>query len=235
MKNGIISMSTVTFLMLTAIAVEAQNNPPYVVPVGTDGKPDDAARVQMSEVGDHYEITKVEIAEGGFLFAGIGSTEGSYYSLTGCAVNPPVYALPNPLSISGGQQTPIKVEPGTYDISFYTRDSSQSGYHQMLIVPSDTPEGPYYPGTLYLLSSTGVLNTISGTNGEYILSENLPTVPFRISYEPQIGTNTYIFGPTSATDSTLAPDTDCLSSMAKEMPPTSPCSCLRMSPQSAMN
>lgn len=206
MKNRFTTFLATVALLSAATGALAQSNPPYIVPIGADHKPYAEGQTQMTATDDYYEIKAVKIENGGFLFAGIGDVASSYYSLNSWAVNPPVYGLPNPISISMGEDSYIQVEPGTYDITFYTRDAAQSGHHQFIIVPSDNPAGPYYPASLFLLSSSGVLNTLTGTDGVYTLEGTMPSAPFRISYEPRPSVNTFIFGPVSAVATELTPE-----------------------------
>ena len=201
MKHSFMGRVSAGFFMLAigAGAAFSQSTSPYIVPVDADGTPMADKIRHMTENGGFYEIKGLEI-ESGFLFAGIGQTEGTYYSLNSWAVNPPVYGLLNPLSISAGNQY-IKMPSGTYDLKFYTRQTVGSGYNHFTIVPSDDTEGPFYPEKLFLLLDDGSNIVVTGTDGVYTLSENIPE-SFKISYEPRDDSN-YIYGALDGSDTEL--------------------------------
>lgn len=199
MKSSFMGCLSAAFVALASGTAYSQSSSPYIVPVDADGNPLADKIVNMTQNGNFYEIDGVEI-ESGFLFAGIGQTEGTYYSLTGWAVNPPVLGLLNPLTISSGDQY-IKMPSGTYDLRFYARETVSSGYNHFTIVPSDNSEGPFYPQKLFLLVDGGTNIEVPGTDGVYTLTENIPE-SFKIAYEPRDDAN-YEYGSVSATDTDL--------------------------------
>ena len=82
MKHSFMVRVSAGFFMLAigAGAAFSQSTSPYIVPVDADGTPMADKIRHMTENGGFYEIKGLEI-ESGFLFAGIGQTESTYYSL----------------------------------------------------------------------------------------------------------------------------------------------------------
>lgn len=174
----------------------------------SNGIPDPDSITVMTQVDDHFVLNNVTIPEDGFIFLAMkaDTTEAvidAYYTLYSKAA-PIVYGNPNPLTISGSDK-PIKVAAGTYDISFYNRDESQSSYHQMIITPAGDP-GPFYPSRLYLMSSTGTPVEIDGSDGIFHYEGDIPSGQFQIAYEPIARQPLYVYGPESAEDTDMQED-----------------------------
>lgn len=203
MTKFIRPLSTAFFLLICGTTIKAQDTAPYIIPVDQAGKPVDTERVQMTAVDSHYELNGVEISTG-FVFAGISATEtsGTYYSLSSWAVKPPVFGLPNPLSISTGSDY-IAVEPGKYDFKFYSRSLVSAGNHQFTIVPTDQQGAVFYPQRLFLISGGKVAATLEGTDGVYEIQPEIPA-SFQISYEPKSNEAIYVYGPEDGNNVTLA-------------------------------
>lgn len=190
-------------LLAGSFVSHAQDNPPYVVLTDASGQLDVANRLQMTPVDNYYELKNVEIPNGALVFDGreAGSEVGTYYSLLSSAA-PLVYGMPNPLVMSQG--TPIKVNPGTYDIEFYNREDAESGYRQFILTPTDVA-GPFYPSRLYLITSSKKIIEFEGTDGVYEMNGDIPDEPFKISYEPLTSEKAYVYGPVSAANTELQP------------------------------
>lgn len=203
MPKLIHAFCSVAFLLTCGSYIEAQETAPYIIPVDPSGKALDGERLQMTATGAYYELNDINI-DNGFVFAGISAAETSrtYYSISSWAVKPPVFGLPNPLSISSGDNY-ISVDAGKYDFKFYSRTSVSAGNHQFTITPSGHLNSEFYPARLFLISDGKVVDTAEGTDGIYEIQPEIPAA-FQISYEPKSNEALYIYGPEDGNSVTLA-------------------------------
>lgn len=189
MKGNCIKTSIAAAIITLAPISAAAQSTTLSLQKFADGQPSPDSIIAMTPVDGHFTLNNVYIPEDGFVLLATktdtaGTTIGTYYDIPPMSA-PIVYDNPNPLSISNGKK-PIKVTPGNYDISFYTRDEAISSYNQMVITPTGQ-DGPFYPSRLYLMSATSQLAMIEGTDGIFTYQGDIPTGQFQISYEPYTG------------------------------------------------
>lgn len=190
-------------------------NPPYIIPLAPDGTfhkdgNDYVDKVQMTAEAEWYELDNVDLTSGGFIILGMhaSGTTGTLYTLTGWAVEPALITWPNPLGIAATDADYINIESGVYNIRFYERATTGSGYNMVSLFPSDNPDAKVYPPSLYLVADNTHYVELPGNaaTGEYTAEVTLPD-RFVVSYEPYTDIAAFIFGPENASDATLVSGT----------------------------
>lgn len=177
-------------LAATAAASQAADaDKVYIVPFGSDGTPADTLAMTPQPDGS-FTATAVTL-DFGFQFYAVSEGGATLYRLAPWAASPAVQVLPNPLAITASQ-TPIPLEAGVYDVSFFTRTQTGQTYKLFTVAPVDAPR--VYPSNIYLIFSNST-QEIGGDGTGIYQSVLTSSEPFRISYEPRAGV--YVFGPSS--------------------------------------
>lgn len=201
-----VAMAQTPLTTTSAVFVVPANADGTVNYTETDGVPDYPDKIAMTKA-DNGDFTLSNVAiEHGFYFASKIDDSGSLYSLAGWAV-PSVQVGPNPLNIIRREENnPIKVDPGTYDLTFMPRDIYGTTLNNFTIRTS-TGSDTVYPEHIYLIfnndSGTTDVMTMYGANGLYGYNLTTSSGSFYISYEKRSNYPTYVYGPKYATDTNL--------------------------------
>lgn len=186
-------------MLIAAGASAADVDKVYIVPFDSDLQHADSIAMTAQADGS-FTAQAVEL-DFGFQFYAISAGGTTLYSLPSWAVSPAVEVLPNPLAITTAD-SPIQLEAGVYDVSFFTKQ--QTGHTYKLFTVKAVEAERVYPTRIFLIYGTGAGQSEELTgDGTGIYHGVLTTSsPFRISYEPRTGV--YVFGPQSQSSTDLA-------------------------------
>lgn len=176
----------------------------YVIPADASGKlvvdadgdyPDKVALAESE--AEVYTVDGVELPSGKFaIYAYADDTqESTFYAPPYWAVSPIPPSYPSPLILATTGSLISLAESGTYDLEFYSRNIEGISSH-MLIARPTASDMAHYPAQIYLVGSGSDVVTITGNPHEGIYYALVtPPASFKISYEPRVSEDAFIFGP----------------------------------------
>lgn len=176
----------------------------YVIPADASGNivktsdGDYPGKLIFTEGPDEvFTINSVELPSGKFAIYAYADDTGydTFYSIPPWAVSPVPPSYPNPLMIATSGTLMSVTEPGIYDLEFYSRNIEGITTHMLILTPQSEGTAKY-PSQLYLVgTSSGTSVSISGNPHEGIYYGFVtPPDEFKISYEPRISEDAFIFG-----------------------------------------
>ncbi len=199
-----------TFTILTFVCALlcipsiAHANKLYIIPADASGNivrnadgdyPDKQALTESAD--EVYTINAVDLPSGKFaIYAYADDTqESTFYATASWAVSPIPPSYPSPLILAVTGSLITLAESGTYDIEFYSRNMEGISSHMLIATPT-TPDMAHYPSQIYLVGENNDVVTLTGNPHEGIYYALVtPPATFKISYEPRVSEDAFIFGP----------------------------------------
>ena len=199
-----------TFTILTLVCALccipsiAHGNTLYLIPADASGNlvrnadGDYPDKLVLTESADEvYTINAVDLPSGKFaIYAYADDTqESTFYAPASWAVSPIPPSYPSPLILAATGSLITLAESGTYDIEFYSRNVEGISSHMLIATPTTT-DMAHYPSQIYLVGEDNDVVTLTGNPHEGIYYALVtPPAAFKISYEPRVSEDAFIFGP----------------------------------------